>query len=342
MHATVEKYGMLAGKDLCRVTLTNDNRLRVDLLNYGAAIEKVMAPDKTGQLKDIVLTLADVADYSTPNEHVYLGKTVGRVAGRIRGGQWQAGTLRRQLALNDGQNQMHSGAHGLDSIAFTLQVFRDDHVAGVTFRTVEWAHDGFPGDVAVQVTYTLDNANNLRYEISGRTDDVTLFNPTNHVFWALAGPQTTVDDDQLMINSDYYLPLDQESIPAQGMKAVTGSVYDFRHAKVIGDVLNSADAEVRQENGLNHPFLFTDQPRVVLTDPQTGRRLTLTTSASAVIVYSANRFDNHGIYRGIYCHGGLALECQAAPSGDGDLSAITLFPGEVRRAWTNWQFNVEP
>ena len=84
MKTSFNKYGRKDGKDLCEIVLENDHGMIVKVLNYGATLEKVLLNDE-----NMILSLNSPADYF--QERNYLGGTVGRIAGRVRKGQWRHG-----------------------------------------------------------------------------------------------------------------------------------------------------------------------------------------------------------------------------------------------------------
>lgn len=338
MEITVTTYDHQAGKDYCELTLTNDQGMQVNLLNYGATLEKILLPSERG-LENVILSLPTPADYS--RERNFLGGTVGRIAGRVRQGQWVLGKQHVQLPLNDGKNHAHGG-QGTDTQVFSFQPEVTTEQAQVTFTLVDPADaNGYPGNVKLRVTYTLDNQNQLTYRIQALTDQMTIFNPTNHVYFNLDGLQTTVKNQHLKVASDYYLPLDSESLPYRGRASVAGTSFDFRRGKQLGRVLDSHDPEIIAERGLNHPFMLNGrQPAVTLTSPLKKRVMRLRTTAPAVVIYTANHFAHTpGVTQQIGQYGGIAFEAQVAPQESQDLTPLILMPAEHFDRQTSWQFD---
>lgn len=336
MKAEVNKYQYRNGADYCEITLINDRGLRVCLLNYGATLEKVLVPTDEG-LENVIMSLDTPADYS--KERNFLGGTVGRVVGRIRNGQWRHGAQILQLSLNDGRNHIHGGT-GTDTQVFSFVTSYDSEMAQATFTLFDPdGANGYPGNLQLRVSYTLDNHNQLTYKIMAISDQLTIFNPTNHVYFRLDGPDSRVNDLMLQISSDYYLPLDDASLPYMGRRDVTGTVFDFRSSSRIGDVLASQDAEIKAENGLNHPFILRgNQPAVLLTSPRKKRSVQMQTKAPAVVVYTANHFNHTGVAAHLGKYDGVTLEAQFPPASGSDLSAITMMPNQQFETWTSWHF----
>lgn len=189
------------------------------------------------------------------------------------------------------------------------------------------------------VVYSLDNENNLNYHISAFTDQTTLFNPTNHTYFRLDGPNSTVNDLNLQMNADYYVPVTDETMPAEGIKKVDNSIFDFRKAKRVGDVITSQEEhQIKVRNGLDHPFILNGKkPAAILTSNKTNRKLIMTTDAPSLVIFSANTFNHQGATRNLGEHDEIILEAQVAPEASYDLDAFVLMPGEEFSRTVNWQ-----
>ena len=253
MDVSVEQYGQYQGQNLYELTLTNDQGMVVKLLNYGATLEKVLLPEADG-LHNMVLSLPTREDYS--KERNFLGGTVGRIVGRIRGHVWQHGDVKVDLPMNEGKNHIHGGDDGLDRQVYNFRTEQTATTASASFTFVDPAgHNGYPGNLKLQVTYTLTNANALQYRVDALSDEETLFNPTNHTYFALDQP-ATIDETVLTIPADAYKPLDAEHLPDQGWQPVAGTVFDFRNGQKLGDVIHTRADQITSERGINHPFLL--------------------------------------------------------------------------------------
>lgn len=337
MKTSVQKYDTMNDKDLCEITLINDNGVQATILNYGATLEKFEIPTKTG-LENIVMSLETPEDYS--RERNFLGGTVGRVAGRIKDGLWKHGNEYTHFQLNDGKNSLHGGNTGLDNRPWDFQTEVTDECVQVKLTLFDADGTGnYPGNMKIIVVYSLDNENNLNYHISAFTDQTTLFNPTNHTYFRLDGPNSTVNDLNLQMNADYYVPVTDETMPAEGIKKVDNSIFDFRKAKRVGDVITSQEEhQIKVRNGLDHPFILNGKkPAAILTSNKTNRKLIMTTDAPSLVIFSANIFNHQGATRNLGEHDGIILEAQVAPEASYDLDAFVLMPGEEFSRTVNWQ-----
>ena len=335
MDVSVEQYGQYQGQNLYELTLTNDQGMVVKLLNYGATLEKVLLPEADG-LHNMVLSLPTREDYS--KERNFLGGTVGRIVGRIRGHVWQHGDVKVDLPMNEGKNHIHGGDDGLDRQVYNFRTEQTATTASASFTFVDPAgHNGYPGNLKLQVTYTLTNANALQYRVDALSDEETRFNPTNHTYFALDQP-ATIDETVLTIPADAYKPLDAEHLPDQGWQPVAGTVLDFRNGQKLGDVIHTRADQITSERGINHPFLLKNGKALAAKLQTKNHTMTLVTTAPSVVVYTANHFDGTGVAHNIKQFDGVALECQYPPVSGSDLSAITLLPGEPFTLANTWTF----
>ena len=335
MDVSVEQYGQYQGQNLYELTLTNDQGMVVKLLNYGATLEKVLLPEADG-LHNMVLSLPTREDYS--KERNFLGGTVGRIVGRIRGHVWQHGDVKVDLPMNEGKNHIHGGDDGLDRQVYNFRTEQTATTASASFTFVDPAgHNGYPGNLKLQVTYTLTNANALQYRVDALSDEETLFNPSNHTYFALDQP-ATIDETVLTIPADAYKPLDAEHLPDQGWQPVAGTVLDFRNGQKLGDVIHTRADQITSERGINHPFLLKNGKALAAKLQTKNHTMTLVTTAPSVVVYTANHFDGTGVAHNIKQFDGVALECQYPPVSGSDLSAITLLPGEPFTLANTWTF----
>ncbi|RVU70753.1 MULTISPECIES: aldose epimerase family protein [Lactobacillus] len=340
MKTMIRKYGMMGTKDLCEITLINDNDVHATILNYGATLERFEIPTPTGR-ENIIMSLETPENYS--KERNYLGGTVGRVAGRIRRGLWHHDHTFTKLPINEGENSLHGGGdHGLDNRPWDFRTACDDHSAKAIFTLYDPdGSNNYPGNMKIMVTYELDNDNNLHYNITAYTDKTTLFNPTNHTYFRLDGPHANVEDLKMQINADYYVPVDDTTMPVEGIRKVDNSVFDFRKAKRLGDVINDKkEHQIAVRGGLDHPFILNGNgPAAVIESAKSKRKLTMTTDAPSVVVFTANGFNHQGAMRNLGNHDGVTLEAQVAPEMGADLDAFVLVPGEKFERNVNWHID---
>lgn len=327
MRTSFKKYGEKNGKDLCEITLKNSQGTEVKVLNYGATLEKVLLDNE-----NMIMSLSTPADYS--KERNFLGGTVGRICGRVRLGQWKHGQDIYQLPQNDGKNHIHGGL-GTDTRVWNFKLHSDDQVARVDLYLFDPdGSNNFPGNMKLHVSYELDDENNVDYRLEAVSDQLTIFNPANHTYFTLG---EKAKDLNLQLNADYYLPVGADGLPTAGMAEVKNTAFDFTTGKKISAALGSNDPQIKLRNGIDHPFILNgNQPAAVLTSQK--HKMTMTTNAPAVVIYTGNHFDHTGIAKNIGQYDGVTLEAQCPPSNTTDLSEITLLPNEKFERKICWKF----
>ena len=178
MKTSFEKYGRKDSQDLCEISLENDYGMQVNILNYGATLEKVLLNQE-----NMILTLNSPEDYS--KERNFLGGTVGRICGRVRLGQWRRGRQIQQLPQNDGKNHIHGGL-GTDMKIWSFKLKNSDQEAQADFFLFDAdGENGYSGNMKLHARYKLDNENNLTYILTAVSDQLTIFNPANHTYFNL-------------------------------------------------------------------------------------------------------------------------------------------------------------
>ena len=89
------------GETIDLFTLTNTHGLRARIMTYGAIVVSLEAPDREGQLDDIVLGYDDLEGYLQNSP--YFGAIVGRYGNRIAKGKFTLNGEEYQLAVNNGE-----------------------------------------------------------------------------------------------------------------------------------------------------------------------------------------------------------------------------------------------
>lgn len=325
--ATAERtsFGTLAnGTQIDAVTLSGANGVKATIIAYGATLQAFDVPDRNGKLADIELGYDSLADYvAHPN---YWGSTIGRYANRIAGGTFTLDGKAYQLPLNDKVNSLHGGTKGWDKLPWQIVSVTQGKTASVKLALVSPAGDqGYPGTVHATVTYSLDDHGQLTIDFDATTDAPTIINMTNHAIVNLAGEgaERGVLGERLTIPASRFTPVNANLIPTGEMRAVDGTVFDFRKGRVIGEgIRDGHDQQIIYGRGYDHNFVLdagtTKQPKLAarLEDPESGRVLEVLTTEPGLQVYTGNFLD--GTYVGkakhVYRMGdGIALEPQRFP-----------------------------
>jgi aldose 1-epimerase len=325
--------------------VTNDAGMEIRLMSRGATLIGVDLPGGDGGEKvDVVFGFDDVAGYES-ERNGYFGCTTGRYANRIAGGKFTLDGVEHRLFTNDGANHLHGGnGRSLDKVIWAGKPFERDDECGVTFTyTSPDDEEGYPGKLAIAVTYTLTAKNEIRIAYEATTDKPTVINLTNHAYFNLAGHGSpTVNDHVLTLYCSNYTPVDDTLITTGEIASVEGTPLDFRKPTAIGarvDELTETSAK-----GYDHNFVIdrgsaADGELVKaaeLVDPASGRMLTVYTDQPGVQFYGGNFLKGDAGKGGkTYAHrSGCCLETQVFPDspnkqGVEGWSNCVLRPGET-------------
>ncbi|MCI1858422.1 MAG: galactose mutarotase [Sporolactobacillus sp.] len=346
MEVTKGEFGMFHNQTVWQYTLTNDNDVKLKVMNYGATLNAIEVPDRNGQINDVVLGYDHFDDYLKQSD--CFGATIGRVAGRIAKGQFTIDQNDYQLPVNDRGNTLHGGPNSFDKQLWTGHPFQSDDRAGVKFDLYSAdGTNGFPGNLHVSVSYSLNNRNEWQLHCEATTDKPTLFNPTNHVYFNLTGDLTqTIGNHLLTVNSQKYGEIKKDGLPTGRLIDVEGTLFDFRRPAPVKRGFESDDPQNKLVNGYDHPFLLdkeSGKPDAILEDPGSGRRVTMTTTNNSVVVYTGNGLSPsiHMAGKPMQPHQGITLEAQIMPDAihHEGFGNIILRPGETFTADTVYRFD---
>ncbi|MEW5958978.1 MAG: aldose epimerase family protein [Chloroflexota bacterium] len=328
-------------------TLTNDNGVQVKITNYGGALVSALAPDRQGNLADIVLGFDDLAGYLA--QHPYFGVLVGRFGNRIAGGKFTLKGVDYQLAQNNGQNHLHGGLKGFDRAVWHAETVQNEAEIGVKLTHVSPDGDeGYPGNLRVTVVYTLNNDNELKIDYTATTDQATIVNLTNHAYFNLAGAGSgDILGHELQLYADYFTPIDGALIPTGELRRVVGTPLDFTQLTPIGARINQEDEQLRLAGGYDHNFVVNGpagvlRPAARVHEPASGRLLEAYTTEPGIQFYSGNFLDGTLIDKGgrVYKRYGFCLETQHFPDSPNqpNFPSTVLEPGEEYRQTSVYKF----
>ena len=282
------------------------------ITNYGATLVSLTAPDRHGRTADVILGFSDVNGYRTQDG--CLGATVGRSANRLKGASFELGGQTYHLPANENGNNLHSGP---DTWYHRLWDVEEETDTAVTFRLLSPDGDqGFPGNAEIHVRYRLDDHAGLHITYDGICDQDTVFNLTNHSYFNLAGHENTEKamEQLLTMPARYFNPDDAENIPTGEQRNVEGTPMDFRKPKALGRDIQMDYEPLHLQGGYDHNFEVYTNPCAILTDPQSGRTLTVSTDCPGIQLYTGNFLNAQG-KEGVFYgkRSGVALETQFAP-----------------------------
>ncbi|MQP68130.1 galactose-1-epimerase [Niveispirillum sp. SYP-B3756] len=335
------------------ITLINNKGVSATILTYGATLQALKAPDRTGLVADIVLGHDTLKPYvETPN---YFGITVGRYANRIADGRFTLDGKTYQLTQNDKQNSLHGGVKGFDKHNWQVADIRQGETASVTLTLTSPDGDqGYPGTLSVKTTYALDENNVLSMTYDAATDKPTIVNMTNHAIFNLAGEGSPLGilRHKLTLPASHYTPVNAALIPTGELKPVEGTVFDFRKGRVLSDGLrDGTDPQIVAGRGYDHNFAIDSglTPKQKLTarleDPDSGRVLEVYSTQPGIQVYTGNFLDGTLVGKQGHLYrmsDGIALEPQKFPDAPNQPSFTTarVDPGKPYRHDMSFRLSV--
>ena len=344
-----QPFGTQDGRPITLYTLTNSHGLEVRTMNYGAIILSLRVPDRKGQMADIVLGHDTLGGY-IPNPP-YIGALVGRYANRIANGTFTLEGKTYTLPKNDGPNTLHGGIkRTFDKVVWDGEA-KKGGTPGVTFTYLSKdGEEGFPGNVKVKVTYTLNDENELVLAYEATTDRATAINLSQHSYFNLAGEGTSeILNHEIMLNADRFTPVDKNLIPTGELRPVKGTPLDFTMAMKIGARIDDNYDQLVLGHGYDHNFVINRQgDGMVLAarvyEPSSGRVLEVSTTQPGVQFYTGNFLDGTvtgkqgHVYQRRY---GFCLETQHFPDSPNhpEFPSTILRPGETFQSKTIFKFS---
>ena len=325
------------GKQVSLYTLRNGN-LIMQVTDFGARVVTLWAPDKDGNMEDIVLGYNNIDNYvNNPGER-FLGAVVGPYANRIAGGTYTIGEETYSFPQNNNGQTLHGGLKGLDMVVWDVESVTENAIVLSYLRPD--GQDGMPGNLKIVMTYTLTPDNEFKIEYFAQTDKATHVNISHHSFFNLKGEGNgTINDHVLFINASKTTPVDEVLIPTGEIADVTGTPFDFRQPKAIGQDVNVENEQLKNGAGYDHNWVLDRQSEndvelaASVYEPASGRYMEVWTDQPALQFYGGNFFDGSttGKYgRALAYRESIALETQKYPDTPNHphFPSTLLNPGE--------------
>jgi aldose 1-epimerase len=339
------------GTEVFLYTLKNNNRMEVQITNFGGVIVSLKVPDRNGKIDDVALGFDTLAEYEAPGP--FFGATVGRYANRIAKGQFKLDGKQYQVTVNNPPNMLHGGKSGFDKKIW--QVVEDgpskDQRLHLHYLSKD-GEEGFPGNLSVDVTYTLNDNNELKIDYAASTDKPTVLNLTNHSYYNLKGQgQGEIVDHVVQLNASKFTVVDKDLIPTGELKSVAGTPFDFRRPTKISDHISDNDEQLKLGLGYDNNFIIDNGGKSLtfaarVHEPSSGRILEVHTTEPGVQLYTSNHMDNgvHGKAGKTYnFRYGLCLETQHYPDSPNHPAFPTteLKPGQKFQSSTVYRFTTD-
>ena len=335
------------GEKIFLYTLRNDNGITVKVTNYGAIITAIETPDKNGKKENIALGFKDLSDYLS-NSYVencpYFGAACGRFANRIANGKFALDGKEYILAINNGPNHLHGGITGFDKVVWVPKKIVKPNLVGVEmkYRSLHM-EEGYPGNMDITITYSLNHKNELHIDYKAVTDRSTVVSLTNHSYFNLTGCKENILGHTLKVNSKTRTVNDETLIPTGEIADVTGTSFDFSAPAKIGDKIGGLP------DGYDLNFVLNNNNKLekaaLLWEETSGRTIEVYTTEPGIQLYTgyyiAEMKGAKGEKYGRYS--GLALETQHFPDSPNhpEFPTTNLKPGETLKSKTIYKFGVK-
>ena len=267
----------IAGKETDLYILRNSEGNEVAISNYGGALVAIMVPDRNGNRANVIQGHDNINDIVNSPEP-YLSTLIGRYGNRICKGRFQWHGKEYQLPINNGPNSLHGGLKGFNAKVWdALQM--NDHTLVLKYVS-PYGEEGFSGEMRTTVVYSFTDDNELVIEYMATTNKKTIINLTSHGFFSLAGianPTPTIENLECEINADFYIPIDNTSIPTGDILRVEGTPFDFRKPKTVGQDIDADNEQIKNGAGYDHCFVLNKKEEGELSfaarikEPVSGR-----------------------------------------------------------------------
>lgn len=352
MKVTKTHYGTLSDGSKANLFVIENKQMKVCVTDFGCTLTGILLPNKQGSFDDVLLGYSTL-DGFVNSPGLSFGTIVGRFANRIAKAQFSLNNNTYHLDANEkGINTLHGGFFRYDHLVWKSKIITNKHGTGVRFtRLSPNGEQGFPGNLNLSVTYTLNEQNQLTLKYSGTTDKDTPINLTNHAYFNLAG-KGTVLNHELELFCDKYLETDENLIPTGKMINVKNTAFDFTNPKTVGkDIAETNcgydDCFVTQAYNENSGLPMKNSKVVkvgILKEKETNRTMTVYTNQEGVQVYTGNYIGGIvGKMSTVYeKHGAICLETQCFPDtpNQKDFPSCILHANEKYNATTIYEFSL--
>ncbi len=313
-------------------TISTD-KLSVDIATYGASVYAVRVATNNGWV-DVALGYTSAQQQCEMGS--YIGGTIGRHGNRIAKGQFTLNGVQYQLVCNNGPNHLHGGEYGHDKRQWQLGELTNSSIK-LMLHDPEGT-EGYVGTLDCTVKYSVVE-DSLVIEYGAQSDKDTLYCPTNHTYFNLAGQGNgDILDHVLTIHANNYLPVDSTLIPT-GIESVEGTPFDYRLPSTIGDNIGADNTQLSYGNGYDHCYCVDGGLVATLSCPRSSIVMNVYTDQCGLQLYTGGFISDNAKS----CYGknaGLALETQCYPNNinNGWGTSCILQAGKQYYSQSRYQF----
>ena len=341
MKITTSPWGMDSqGQSVSRFETASPSGITAVWTDWGASLISLKVPSKNHGIQEVLLTF-DTLDQLVRRGR-FFGAVVGRWANRIALGKFTLNGIPHQLTINNAPHHLHGGRSSFCQRLWRAEPFEKSDRAGVIFRLRDPAgSEGYPGNLDVEAEYWLTDTGELGWELRATGDELTIVNLVNHAYWNLAGPASeSVLEHKVTMESRFYYPGDETNLPKQTLELVSGTPFDFRSPKTLGQDFFATG------NGYDHCYILEAPPgddlikAATLEDPSTGRKMEVFTTSPCVQLYTGNFLggDEGAGGRRHVKYSGVCLETQLVPDAPNRLNLPPGHPSPLLRPGQLWRY----
>lgn len=329
-------------KSIDSFKIENENGAYVVVITYGARIANLCVRDKDGKLADVV------AGFDNPDgflgDNPYFNAVIGRVCNRIGGAKFCLDGKEYDLFKNDGDNHLHGGKVGFDSRLWKGEIIESKGVR--MSRVSPDGEEGYPANLAVAVTYSLNDDDTLTIEYEASADADTLCSLTNHAYFNLDGDFVSVLKHKVFIDSASLTSVDDSLIPHGEIMNVAGTAFDFSKEKEIGKDIGAKEHMLEIAKGYDFNYILRGEGfRKVATakGEKSGIKMSVFTDRPCMQFYTGNFLDGlqgkktYG-YQSAFC-----METQGYPNAQNvpTFESVKLEKGKIYKTTTQYKFEIE-
>ncbi|TDT47258.1 aldose 1-epimerase [Maribacter spongiicola] len=353
MQIEKSSFGITTNNEkVTQFKLRNKEGIDVTIITYGGIITEIITPDSEGNMKNVTLGFDNLQQYE--KENPFFGALVGRYGNRIAKGKFSLEGVDYTLAKNNGENSLHGGLMGFDKVVWEVEEVKEsDSFVSLTLSYLSKdMEEGFPGNLKITVTYTLNKDNSLDVLYEATTDKTTIVNLTQHSYFNLSGNfSELILDHEVEIDADKFVPVDPALIPIGDLASVENSPFDFRKMRFIGDAINADNEQIKLGAGYDHCWVLNSQEKGYRSVAKayhagSGRLMEVLTDQPGMQLYTGNFLDGTlpvpggGTYAK---RSGLCFETQHYPDSPNQpqFPSTILKPGEKYITKTTFKFSAK-
>ncbi len=321
--------------------IENDNGMRVELISFGARISRLIVNNKNDELVDVVAGFEEPEGFM--GENPYFNALIGRVGNRIGEAKFELNGKQYNLFKNDnGINHLHGGKAGFDK-----KLWKGEIVDGCKVKFSRLSPDGeegYPANLQVSVTYSLDDENTLWIDYDAVSDGDTLCSLTNHAYFNLDGTFDTIHNHEVQIYASKVTAYDESLIPHGELKSVDGTPFDFKKAKPLGQDIDKSDKllEIARGYDINYVFDNVDGVKASAYSSVSGIKMSVYTDRPCMQLYTGNFLDGLQGKKTYGFQSTFCMETQGYPNACNvsEFEPCTLKKGERWQSKTGYKFEV--